>query len=110
MKTMIESFLESQAWLLHGLTGSEGGVLKLKHGRISFPTDAGRQVFDVALGEVSEIKFPWLYFGAGMTLKIGDEKHRLSFIQPGNTAGGEHANIMDARDLGDIWKLALEAD
>ncbi len=82
------------------MTGSEGGVLKLKHERISFTTDAGRQVFDVALGEVSEIKFPWLHFGAGMTLKIGEEKYRLSFIQPGNTAGGEYASISDARAMG----------
>ncbi len=95
---------EDQVWLLHGLTGSECGVLKLKNGRLSFITDEGRKVFDADLSELTEVKYPFFYFGGGVIFKIGGEKFRLSFIQPGNTSLGEYASIPDARALGKAWK------
>lgn len=106
---MSNDSLEDRVWLLSGLTGSECGVLRLKNERLRFVSDEGRQVFDAALSEVNEIKFPWLYLGVGATLKIGSEKFRLSFVQPGNTAGGEEVDIMDARARGKIWQAALIA-
>ena len=100
---------EDRVWLLHGLTGSESGVLKLNRGRLSFVTDAGRQVFDAALSELKGVKYPLLSAGAGVNFEIGSEKYRVSFIQPGNTAMGEYASIPDARALGKAWKPILES-
>ena len=106
---MNRKVLEDESLAAESLAGSEGGVLQLKKGRISFETDTARKVFDAAMNEVSEIKFPWLYMGAGMILSIGEEKFRLSFIRPGNTSGGEYASISDARATGKIWRAALLA-
>lgn len=102
---MAQPFLSDKAWLLKGLVASEMGRLTLEDGRLSFTTD--EIVFDSPLSEVQEIRFPWLYFGAGCTLKINGVKYRLSFIQPGNTAGGEYAGIPDAQRTGRRWKAAL---
>jgi len=102
---MAEQSLSDTAWLLNGLVASEEGTLTLENGRLSFVTD--EPIFDCSLSEVQEIKFSWLYFGAGCTLRINGVKYRLSFIQPGNTAGGEYASIPEARRVGWMWKEAL---
>lgn len=106
---MAKQFLSNRAWLLKGLSGSEEGMLTLENGRLSFVLGlvTDELVFDCPLSEVREIKFPWLYFGTGCTLKINSVKYRLSFIQPGNTAGGEYAGIPEARRVGRIWKETL---
>src|SRR5687767_8340658 len=102
---MAQHFLSDKVWLLKGVVGSEEGTLTLKNGRLSLTTD--KPIFDCPLIEVQAVGFPWLYFGAGCTLKINGAKYRLSFIQPGNTAGGEYASIPDARRKGQRWKAAL---
>ena len=104
---MSQPTLRSQVWLLHGLTGNTPGTLTLKNERLSFTGDDDKIIFDTASGEVSEVKFPWHNFGGGCEFKIGADKYRVSFIQPGNTAGGETASIGDARALGKRWKAAL---
>lgn len=102
---MAQHFLSDKVWLLKGVVASEEGTLSLKKGRLSLTTD--KPIFDCALTEMQAVGFPWLYFGAGCTLKINGTKYRLSFIQPGNTAGGEYASITDARGKGQRWKAAL---
>ena len=102
---MAQDSLVDTVWLLKGVVASEEGTLTLKNGRLSLVTD--KPIFDCALSEVQAVAFPWLYFGAGCTLKINGAKYRLSFIQPGNTAGGEYASIPDARRKGQRWKAAL---
>ena len=97
--------LSDQVWLLKGLIASEAGTLTLKQGHLSFATDT--PIFDCPLIQVQAIDFPWYYFGAGCVMKINDTKYRLSFIQPGNTAGGEYTSIADARRKGQRWKTAL---
>lgn len=97
--------LYTQVWLLDGLTGSVPGALRLAHGRIAFTTDDGRRVFDVPLSSVSEVKFPWYYFGGGVKLRIGAESYRLSFVQPNNVAG--QSDIFGGRRAGKAWKAAL---
>jgi len=102
---MAQHSLSDKVWLLKGLITSEAGTLTLKNGRLSFTID--KPIFDSPLAEVQAVEFPWFYFGAGCTLKINGTKYRLSFIQPGNTAGGEYASIPDARRIGRRWETAL---
>ena len=102
---MAQHFLSDEVWLLKGLIASEAGTLTLQNGRLTFVTN--KTVFDGPLTQVQAVDFPWFYFGAGFILKINGMKYKLSFIQPGNTAGGEYASIPDARHKGQRWKAAL---
>jgi hypothetical protein len=105
---MSQKVLHTPAWLLLGLTGSEEGTLELANGRFTFTSIDGQRVFDVALAEVREVKFPWYYFGGGMKLSIGTERYRVSFMQPGNTAGGGGLeDIAPGREIGKQWRAAL---
>ena len=102
---MDQHSLSDKVWLLKGLIASEAGRLTLKKGRLSFTTD--KPLFDSPLSEVQGINFPLIYFGAGFVLKLGGAKYKFSFIQPGNTAGGEYASIPEAREKGKRWRAAL---
>src|SRR5688500_7736103 len=102
---MTQHSLSDKAWLLKGLIASEAGTLTLKDGRFSFTTD--KPVFDSSLAVVPAVSCPWCYFGAGCILKIDGTEYKLSFIQPGNTAGGEYASISDARSKCRRWQAAL---
>lgn len=100
--------LSSQAWILHGLTGSTAGVLTLRNERLSFESADSRLAFDAALNEVSEIKFPWHLFGGGLTFGIGADNYRVSFVRPGNTtAEADFGDVTDGRENCKKWKTAL---
>jgi len=94
----------SQVWRLSGLTGSDPGHLELSGGRLRFtPADERLPGFDVPLGEVADIKFPWHYFSGGFKMRIGGEQFRFSFVEPHN----EFANISGGREAGRSWKAML---
>ena len=95
--------IETTVWRLIGLTGSKRGVLTLGNGRLAFNGDEGTK-FNVPLGAVSGIKFPWYYFHGGVKMTIANESYRFSFIEPHN----EHANIREGRRTGARWKAALD--
>jgi hypothetical protein len=89
---------------LSGLTGSEPGRLELRGGRLIFtPSEEGRPGFDVPLSEVTDIEFPWLYFGAGFKVRVRGEQFRFSFIEPHN----DSADMRAGRDTGKAWKKVL---
>lgn len=110
---------------MKGATGSTQGVLELADGRLSFTAtehyrgaglrsdervDEGGRVFDAPISEVSEVKWPWYYFGGGVKLKIGDEKYRLSFVKPGNTQVLETempSDVRSGRNAAKLWKPVL---
>lgn len=71
----------SEAWLLEGLTVSISGRLVYRDERVTFTTFE-KQVFDAPLSELSEIVYPWYYFGGGVKLKVRGEEFRLSFVAP----------------------------
>jgi hypothetical protein len=119
--------LRTPAWLLVGLTRSKPGVLELADGRFAFTTEEGT-VFEVSLSEVSEVKFPWYYFGGGVKLRIGADRYRLSFVRPNDasdipdrllagtefgapaallTAGRKLLDIGEGRQAGKNWKSIL---
>ena len=86
------------------MTGSEPGHLELRGGRLIYsPTDDSRPGFDVPLLEVTDINFPWHYFGGGFKMRIGGEQFRFSFVEPHN----ESADIGGGREAGKAWKKIL---
>lgn len=94
----------TQVWRLSGLTGSEPGHLELRGGRFIYsPSDESRPGFDVPLPEVTDINFPWHYFGGGFKMRIGGEQFRFSFVEPHN----DFADISGGRVVGRAWKKLL---
>lgn len=107
--------LESLAWRLVGLTGTDPGVLSLRTGRLRFETDDG-VVFDVPLAAVTDVVFPWYYVGGGVKLTAGGERYRLSFVRPNGANTGELRvatravhDIGEGRAAGKAWRAALDA-
>ncbi|WP_214404387.1 hypothetical protein [Pseudonocardia lacus] len=129
--------LRTTAWLIMGSTGSTPGVLELVDGRVRF-TAAGRgaltggqltelerrsgrvglvaqldrgssvTVFDAPRQAVTEVKFPWYYFGGGMKLTVEKAPYRFSFLQPQNTQEWPGIDgIPGGRAAGKLWRAAL---
>ncbi len=124
---MTDDVLCTPAWLLVGMTRSVPGILELADGHLAFTTEEGR-VFDVPLSEVSNVNFPWYYFGGGVKFNIAADKHRLSFVRPNDasdipdrllagtesgapaallTAGRKVSDIGEGRRAGKAWKSVL---
>lgn len=117
---MTDNALYTQAWLLIGITRSTPGVLESADGRLLYTTEEKR-VFDVPLAEVTDVDFPWYYFGGGVKFKIGTESYRLSFVQLddgsgeapyktefGNADAFFAAGIFGGRRAGRAWKSVLK--
>lgn len=122
---MADDALCTAAWLLVGITGNVPGVLELADGHLAFATEEG-SIFDVPLTEVSDVVFPWYYFGGGVKFKIGANSYRLSFVRPNDAsdapshllARAEFASpapffkVLDigaGRRAGKAWKSVLAA-
>ena len=84
-----------------------------------------------ALDDVTDVAFPWFYFGGGAKLTVAGTRHRLSFVRPngaevvsarlvddvvGGAVGGAFAlltahekirDIGDGRKAGKAWKAVL---
>ena len=93
----------TQVWRLSGLAGSEPGHLELRGGRLLYTPIDGSRGFDVPIGDVTDITFPWHYFSGGFKLQIGGEQFRFSFVEPHN----EYADISGGREAGKAWKKLL---
>jgi hypothetical protein len=119
--------LRTPAWQLIGLTRSEPGVLELINGSLAFTTEEGR-LFHASLADVTNVHFPWYYFGGGVKLTVGSRRYRLSFVRPNDetdipgrlmarsqdggaaallTAGRKVRDIGEGRRAGRAWRAAL---
>lgn len=118
--------LRSPVWLLVGMTGSRPGLLELSGGVLALTGEDGR-VFEAKLADVTEIAFPWFYFGGGMKLTVAGTRHRISFVRPNGaevasarlleavgggalallTVNEKIADIGEGRRAGKAWKAAL---
>lgn len=95
----------SYAWLLKGTTVSIAGWLDLTAGRLRFATPE-EVVFDVPLAEVTDITYPWYYFGGGLKLRAAGAPHRISFVVPN---GMEYASGRLLADSGNPAALIMVA-
>jgi hypothetical protein len=86
MTPQVLNTLCTPAWLLTGIA-NKPGMLELARGRLAFTAGDGR-VFVAALADVTNIDFPWYYFGGGVKLQVGQHRYRISFVCPN---GGTYA-------------------
>lgn len=93
----------SDAWLLEGLTRSIPGWLEWNDGRLRFVTPA-EVVFDVPRRDVTNIRYPWHYFGGGIKLHVAGTARRLSFVKPN---GAEYAAGRALGSMGNPLALAV---
>jgi hypothetical protein len=98
-----EADYASCAWLLIGTFRTAAGWLDLTAGRLRFSTP-DQVVFDVRLAEVTDIVWPWYYFGGGVKLRAAGEPYRLSFVLPN---GAEYPTARIAAEAGDPASLAI---
>jgi hypothetical protein len=122
-----EKDFASCAWLLIGTFRTAAGWLDLTAGRLRFSTP-DQVVFDVPLAEVTDVDWPWYYFGGGVKLSAAGERYRLSFVLPNGAeypaaraaaAAGDLAaltavwqkasDVGAGRDVGKEWRRRLEA-
>lgn len=69
------------------------------------------------MGEISDVRFPWFYFGGGMHLQVGTVRFRLSFLQPQNVTTNRMmglsrqgaGSISAGRHAGGEWRAAFDA-
>lgn len=97
--------LVTTAWLLIGLFGTEAGVLELADGHLAFSGTNGTR-FDVAIGEVRHVEFPWYYFGGGVQFTVNGRQYRFSFVVP-TGEGGRVGDVPDGRRVGAMWRDAF---
>ena len=95
----------SCVWRLIGTLRSEAGWLDLTAGRLRYTTET-REVFDVPLDEVTDVVWPWYYFGGGVKLTVGGEQYRFSFVLPN---GAEYPTARVQAAAGDPAALAIVA-
>jgi hypothetical protein len=72
-------FLVSPAWLIGGLRNVPG-FLGAGQGRLTFLADA--PVFDVPLTDVTDVNWPWHWFGGGVKLTAGGQRYKITFVRP----------------------------
>lgn len=51
---------------------------------------------------LTQIYFPWYYFGAGVKLSLETERYRLSFVAP-----GEDGDLVSGLAAGKRWRAAV---
>ncbi|NLE79153.1 MAG: hypothetical protein GX610_06130 [Rhodococcus sp.] len=99
--------LVTSAWLLIGLFGTEDGTLELADGRLAFAGRNGTR-FNVAIGDVRHVEFPWYYFGGGVQFTVNGRRYRFSFVVP-TGEGGRIGDVPDGRRVGAMWRDAFTA-
>jgi hypothetical protein len=95
----------SYVWRLIGTLRTEAGWLDLTAGRLRYTTET-REVFDVRLDEVTDVDWPWYYFGGGVKLMVHGEQYRFSFVLPN---GAEYPTARMQAAAGSPAALAIVA-
>ncbi|GAA1880328.1 hypothetical protein GCM10009836_72030 [Pseudonocardia ailaonensis] len=72
--------LTSPAWIIGGLR-NRPGYLATDGVRITF-TDGETTSFDVPLAEITDVTYPWYWFGGGVKLRAGGELQKITFVKP----------------------------
>jgi hypothetical protein len=73
--------LATPAWLMSGWGCTVAGVLAAGDGRLAFLTEEGPR-FDVAVTEVTDVTWPWHWFGGGVRLHAAGAPYKITFVLP----------------------------
>ncbi len=126
--TKSETDLSSAAWVLIGITGNRPALLEMSGGTLALTTKEGR-VFEVNVADLTDVTFPWYYFGGGMKMTAAGRQYRISFVRPNGaemltarvleslgatpfamlTAVGKITDIGSGRRAGKAWRAALQS-
>jgi hypothetical protein len=71
--------LAGPAWIIGGLHNRPGYLLTAG-GRITFT--AGEPYFDVAFDELTDVTYPWYWFGGGVKLRAAGTLYKITFVRP----------------------------
>ena len=87
------------------------GALRLDGGRLSF-REAGVEaaVFDIALADVGNVKFPFYNLGSVVRFDAGGTRYRFAFLASKRRfkwSGARISDVLPARRWGRQWKAAL---
>lgn len=69
------------AWVMAGWGRNIPGALVAGRGRLAFLTDEGL-LFDVPLAAVTDVTWPWHWFGGGATLRAAGTPYKIAFLLP----------------------------
>jgi hypothetical protein len=106
--------LETPAWLMRGVTtnNAKPGTLRLDGGRLSFrEAEAKAAVFDFALADIVNVKFPFYNLGSVVRFDAGGTRYRLAFLASERRfkwSGARISDVLPARRWGSQWKAALK--
>jgi hypothetical protein len=98
-----EKDFASYAWRLIGTLRTEAGWLDLTAGRLRYTSELGA-MFDVRLDEVTDVVWPWYYFGGGVKLTAQGDRYRFSFVLPN---GAEYPTARLDAAIGDPGAFAI---
>ncbi len=97
---------------MRGITtrGAKLGTLRLDRRRLSFrERGADEPLFDLALADVSDLKFPWYNLGSVVRFDAGGERYRVAFLGSEPTWWGtKFRDVLPALRWGSRWRTALE--
>jgi hypothetical protein len=122
--------LITPAWLIGGLRNVPG-YLGAGGGRLTFVSDT--PVFDAGLDEITDVNWPWYWFGGGFTFRAAGQPYKVTFVRPngmpspnpsmlgagvgvfGMLSGTSHdlqalqglADISTGRAAGKLWRQVL---
>ena len=71
--------LVSPAWLIVELRNVPGYLATVRRD-LSFVSD--EPVFDVALRQVTDVSWPWWWFGGGLKLTAAGQRYAVTFVRP----------------------------
>ena len=77
--------LATPAWLMSGWGRTVAGVLAAGDGRLAFLTEEGPR-FDVPVTEVTDVTWPWHWFGGGVRLHAAGTPYKITFVLPPGAA------------------------
>ena len=105
--------LQTPAWLMRGIITCDAklGTLRLDGGRLSFhETGAQAAVFDIALADIDDVRFPAYNVGSVVRIDAGADRYRLAFLASERRfkwSGARVRDVRPARRRGKQWKAAL---
>ena len=92
--------IESEAWLLVGMTRSLAGWMVLEDECIAFADEDGQVHFSTPLAQIERAWSPWYYFGGGLKLRIDGKTFRITLTRPNDQPGGGRPFRLGSDPLG----------